>query len=317
MCPVDSKGGISIMTALISLSTTPQAQRPLLSILDGVHQGVALSLDQPVYVLGAGLHCDLVLSDPGIADEHLHLRMTERELAIEARGGDVRVVRGGQSINVPTGSGHRARLPVDIHIGAARLQIEQVGPATGTTNAPRRDDSRWLWMVALVALLLGGSAFALQSAPERSQPALAVASRVATTASQPVLTLKEARTWLEAQLRSDGFPAITLETAGDQLLAKGVFDRPLKSRWADLQQRFDQRFGGQVILRSSVTQRADIAAPRVRFQAVWFGTDPYVISDSGKRLYPGAALPDDWVLERIDPDAVVLSRGDERFSLTL
>ncbi len=71
------------------------------------------------------------------------------------------------------------------------------------------------------------------------------------------------------------------------------------------------------MLNPRVAVRADAARPRVRFQAVWFGANPYVINDSGKRLYPGAALADNWVLERIENNQVILARGEERFTFTL
>jgi hypothetical protein len=304
------------MTALISLSSPLNNRSPVLSILDGLHQGVTLSLDKPFYSLGAGLHCDLVFSDSNIADEHLHLRIYDRDVTIEARGGDVRVMRGAHSISVPMGSGHRARLPLQLGIGAARLSVVPAEPRAYATIKPQLNTNHWPWMIAVVALLLGGSAFAFKSKPGRSQLPATVATQPSKSTMRPELTLEQARDWLEKQLRAEGLRAITLRVEDDQLIATGVFERPLKNHWVDLQQRFDQQFGNQVMLRSNVTQRPEIIAPRVRFQAVWFGPDPYVISDSGKRLYAGAALPDDWVLERVDPDAVILSRGDERFNLT-
>ena len=84
-----------------------------------------------------------------------------------------------------------------------------------------------------------------------------------------------------------------------------------------VQQAYDARFAQQVVLHPNVVARAEIAKPRVRFQAVWFGEKPYVINESGKRLYPGAALADDWTLERIERDQVILARGEERFTFTL
>ncbi|WP_442777753.1 SctD/MshK family protein, partial [Pseudomonas syringae pv. coryli] len=56
---------------------------------------------------------------------------------------------------------------------------------------------------------------------------------------------------------------------------------------------------------------------RVRLQAVWFGRNPYVIDEHGKRVYPGAMLADDWTLESIEGDQVRLVRGQERFAFTL
>jgi len=308
------------MTALISVSSTPDSRSPVLSVIDGLHQGVALSLDQPVYTLGSALQCDLVLGDAGIADEHLRLRINERDVAIEALGGDVLVVgKGAAPVTLAMGSGHRARWPVEVRIGGARLTLAKPESAASapTRRLPTPSETRWLWIAALVALLLGGSAFALQEKPAALLSTVAVAP-VQTVAPQPVqFTLAQARQWFEQQLQAEGLRSVTLSEAGDQLLAHGSVEKAMKARWATLQQSFDQRFGRQWMLRSSVTVRPEIVPPRVRFQAVWFGNEPYVINDNGKRLYPGAALPDNWVLERIDAHEVVLARGEERFTLTL
>ncbi|MFJ3007452.1 FHA domain-containing protein [Pseudomonas fluorescens] len=305
------------MTALISLPLTPDSQFPVLSIIEGLHQGVALALDKPLYALGSALHCDLVLSDSGIADEHLYLRLTERELAIEARGGDVVVVCAGRAIKVPLGCGHRARLPVEVRVGEACLRLSR---AHSQADAAQRSGQRYTLEgmrglgLGTLMLLLVGSAFAFQS---KSMPERAPSTAAVTSSAAPPLTPAQARQWVQQQLNAEGLQAITLTETSDQLFASGALEPRLKSNWTSLMQRFDERFGGQVSLRSNVTQRAPIAAPRVRFQAVWFGPDPYVINDSGKRLYPGAALPDNWVLEHIDSDQVVLARGDEHFKLTL
>ncbi|KJZ64582.1 SctD/MshK family protein [Pseudomonas fluorescens] len=308
------------MTALISLSSPSDFRSPALSVVGGVHQGVVLSLDKPLYTLGSALHCDLVLSDADIAKEHLLLRVSDHEVAIEARGGDVLVVgKGAQPVSLLMGSGHRTRLPVEIHIGSVRLSLTQAeNPARAAPSARRLTSTReigWLCLCALTVLLLGGSAFALQDKPDQVLPS--VAATPAPLASPMAVTMAQARQWVEQRLQAEDMHSVVLAEAGDQLVAMGSVERSKKSRWSALQQAFDQRFGAQWNLRSSVTVRAEIAAPRVRFQAVWFGNDPYVINDNGKRLFPGAALPDNWVLERIEAHEVVLSRGEERFTLTL
>lgn len=136
-----------------------------------------------------------------------------------------------------------------------------------------------------------------------------------TTAAKP--SRAEAKAWFEGQLQAAHLDAVKVNDIDGQLNAVGSFERAQKPQWVALQQAFDQRYGQQIVLNPRVAVRADAARPRVRFQAVWFGANPYVINDSGKRLYPGAALADNWVLERIENNQVILARGEERFTFTL
>ena len=102
------------MTALISLGPVASAGAPTLTVTGGLHQGSSLVLDQPVYTLGADLAADLVLSDPGVAGLHVRLRFEGGQVAVEALGGDVLL---SANVRIPQGSGHRARLPLQLRIG--------------------------------------------------------------------------------------------------------------------------------------------------------------------------------------------------------
>ncbi|WP_242167350.1 MULTISPECIES: FHA domain-containing protein [unclassified Pseudomonas] len=295
------------MTALISLGPVAGIGAPTLTVTGGLHQGSSLVLDQPVYTLGADLAADLVLSDPGIAGLHLRLRFEGDQVAVEALGGDV-LLSG--NVRIPHGSGHRARLPVQLRLGAAGVSLALPEGAQKPSDARRPFTP---WSVAIVLLFLCAGALAVRNDAPIAQTAV-------TAADVPVLKKPPrelAKAWLEQQLQAAHLDAIKVTNANGQLSAVGSFEQSQKPQWLALQQAFDQRYGQQIVLNPRVAVRADAARPRVRFQAVWFGTHPYVINDSGKRLYPGAALADNWVLERIENNQVILARGEERFTFTL
>ncbi|QHD10125.1 SctD/MshK family protein [Pseudomonas sp. R76] len=295
------------MTALISLGPVAGIGAPTLTVTGGLHQGSSLVLDQPVYTLGADLAADLVLSDPGIAGLHLRLRFEGDQVAVEALGGDV-LLSG--NVRIPHGSGHRARLPVQLRLGAAGVSLALPEGAQKPSDARRPFTP---WIVAIVLLFLCAGALAVRNDAPMAQTAV-------TAADVPALkkpSRELAKAWLEQQLQAAHLEAIKVTNANGQLSAVGSFEHSQKPQWLALQQAFDQRYGQQIVLNPRVAVRADAARPRVRFQAVWFGTHPYVINDSGKRLYPGAALADNWVLERIENNQVILARGEERFTFTL
>ena len=294
------------MTALISLGPVAATGAPTLTVTGGLHQGSSLVLDQPVYTLGADLAADLVLSDPGVAGLHLRLRFEGGQVAVEALGGDV-LIAG--NVRIPQGNGHRARLPVQLRIGTAGVSLAMPGGAEKPVPASRTL-TPWIVATALLFICAGALAFRSEAPP---QPATAV------TAVAPLKTpsREQAKAWLEQQLQAARLDTVKVSNSNGQLSATGTFEQSQKPQWLAVQQAFDQRYGQQIVLNPRVAVRADAARPRVRFQAVWFGANPYVINDSGKRLYPGAALADNWVLERIENNQVILARGEERFTFTL
>lgn len=314
------------MTALTFFATAPVVAAtgkalPVLGITHGLHQGVCLSLDKPVYMLGSAANADLLLSDAGIAERHVALRFTEGQVAVEAIGGDV-FVRGrrAREILIPAGKGHRAHLPVDIRIGEARLTLSHgaasVEPIAAAVTSPPQRRTRWFIALLLMFLCVGAFAFRDESV---APLALSTAAKVAPPTEHPesTRTVAQAKAWLEQQLGVLGLHHIKVGEVDGQLSAHGFYGPTQKSQWLGLQQAFDSRFGQKVLLLPDVVARHEIAKPRVRFQAVWFGDNPYVINDNGERLYPGAALSDNWMLERIENHEVVLARGEERFTLTL
>lgn len=300
------KGASSNMTALILLDPVAAAGAPTLTVTSGLHQGSSLVLDRPAYTLGADPAADLVLSDPGIAGLHLRLRFEGGQVAVEALGGEV-LIAG--NVRIPQGSGHRARLPLQLRIGAAGVSLALPARAEKPLAAPRKLTP---WIVATALLFICAGALAV-----RSDPPLAPAPAVIDVPTVKAPSREQAKAWLEQQLQAAQLEGVKVSNDNGQLNATGSFEHAQKAQWLALQQVFDQRYGQQIVLNPRVAVRADAARPRVRFQAVWFGTNPYVINDIGKRLYPGAALADNWVLERIENNQVILARGEERFTFTL
>lgn len=323
-----SHTGNSIMTALISLTSMPGAvpgsaaqskSTPVLSITHGLHQGVCLALDKSVYIIGSAASADLLLSDSGIAQRHMALRFADGQVAVEALGADVSVFsQHAREIRIPAGKGHRARLPLDIRLGTARLTLTHDSdplakpPAEQVAPFWQRKPQ---WVVALVLMFLCVGAFAFRGEP---LPALALpAPQTPPLSNERAQTVTQAHAWLDQQLRAANLDKIKVSEIDGQLNVAGSFEPAQKTQWTQVQQAFDGRFGQQVVLHPNVVAGTEVAKPRVRFQAVWFGANPYVINDSGKRLYPGAALADNWTLQSIENNQVILARGEERFTFTL
>ncbi len=58
-----------------------------LRVLDGRHQGAALPLFGEQWSIGAHVDADLVLSDPGVAEQHARLRLIDSNWSVQAEAG--------------------------------------------------------------------------------------------------------------------------------------------------------------------------------------------------------------------------------------
>ncbi|RML36091.1 hypothetical protein ALQ97_03487 [Pseudomonas savastanoi pv. glycinea] len=302
------------MTALISLSGTPDASVQesgvaRLEILHGLHQGVSLLLDNPVYVIGSAAPADLVLGDADVAEQHVRLRFSVEHVAIEALGDDVTVFDS---------LGQRISLPVELLVGQSRLCLRSTQSARPIPAVSRRLVLlKWPALAALLLLVTCATAFAFRAPAESARHSIADSVPGSSTPVKSAPTLTQARSWLEGALQDARLTQLRVEEQGGQLSVEGAFPAAQKSSWLQIQQAFDTRFGQHIVLTPNVQASTALAAPRVRFQAVWFGRNPYVIDEHGKRVYPGALLPDNWRLESIEGNQVRLVRGDERFAFTL
>lgn len=302
------------MTALISHLDNPANVTPtataVLHIVQGVHQGVALSLDRDHYTIGRAGTTDLVLHDDGVADRHVRLRLDNQRVSVEALDGDVNVRHAdGASLNLPKGHGHLARLPVVVQVGQARLSIRATASHSATPRWRTPQSA-----IGVVLLLVCGAVWAFH------QPAVedfSVTLPPPAAAAKQAPSLATAKGWLAGQIQQAGLSGIRVEEDGQRLSASGSYPPARKGAWEQLQRDFDSRFGQDLVLEGQVSQAVPVQAPRVRFQAVWFGKGPYVIDGSGRQLFPGAALEDRWVLQAIEDGKVVLTRGDERYTFTL
>jgi type III secretion protein D len=65
-----------------------------LRVLDGLHQGAALPLFGEQWSIGAHTDADLLLHDPGIAEQHARLRLIEANWSVQAEAGLLRGADG-------------------------------------------------------------------------------------------------------------------------------------------------------------------------------------------------------------------------------
>ena len=292
----------------LPLSVSPPL--PELNVLTGAHAGVIVALESTTVRIGTLEDCDIVLRDPDIQSVHLTLHMHRRFLAIEATGGDVQV----GSARVRQGHGYRCRLPVELRIGQTSMRLAY---RPGVDNGSRRKSAQWS-AIGLVGLLIvavclwqSRSGSSAAPAPEIAPTASLPANRVASP-SQPDLQVA-----LRDRLDQAGLQQLTIDSQANSVRVSGSVDSDQRARWIEVQNWYDRTWGNVPVLRNDVLLAPPPSPPRVHFRAVWLGPQPYVIGARGERLYPGAALADGWVLQRIETDRLILARQGREFELTL
>ncbi|WP_110643660.1 FHA domain-containing protein [Salinicola sp. CPA57] len=300
-----------------------------LTVTAGLHRGAAVDLTDTVCRIGSQDTADVLLSDAGIAPEHLVLRFHGRQMAVEAVGGDI-VINGR---TVTQGTGLRSELPAELCCGGVTLTLSRPEAPAIMPTLPRLPPLSPRWrtslnrgatMLALVATL---GVLAVYEFIDVNQAGANIGGyplrakldpQVLEGVSQMVADARPGQAEaLRQHLADAGLASLSVTDHGAYLSVSGDYAANQVDAWHQTQRWFDQHFGSHQVLLNTARPRVAPARPDLKLQAVWLGTNPYVIDNRGKRLYPGAALASGWVISAIQPEQVLLRRGDDQFALTL
>lgn len=288
-----------------------------LDVLSGIHRGVQAPIENDACTIGSSPSCDLVLGDRDIAAQHLQLRFYGKQVAVNAVGGNV-LIEGRPTLE--RGFGCRANLPITLVVGETKLRIGRNASAAPMTK-------RWgpFAAVALLALVMT-PIVAVQAGitgllPQRADAQASDPGEALTVASLPmrpaIQTDEEVVAGLREKLAEADLAGLGISSDGRRIDVSGQVPEERLSTWREIQQWFDRSHGGRYVLTSMVSAAAVTDAPRFVFQAVFFGTNPYVVDARGERRYPGASLQDGWMLKSIDKGQILVVRGNQEFKLTL
>lgn len=313
-----------------------EAIQPQLEIVEGLHTGVRLDLDDGEYSLGPTPNCDIVLRDKGVLPQHAVLRIERGQVRVEATGGDLLV----GEVKVTTGHGCHVRMPAVITLGEAALRLSRgaetdatlfsrMRTATkGLSNRPMEVAGSVLFCAVAVAAL---SHLPSQSTPEseRTQIPISTETVPASLADDNAVdppreamaavpagsaAVKQAADEFDSRLRAAGIQSLKVEAEDGRVAARGRLTNGQAAQWAVIQRWFDQTYGSQVVLTANVVIGNN--GPLLRLQAVWYGERPYIIADNGAHYYEGGVLDSGWIVTRISDERVLLSKDNETFALT-
>jgi hypothetical protein len=303
-----------------------------LNVLSGIHEGVSIPIGYGEYSIGSVPDADIVLRDDGVAPYHVIIRFEKTDLRVEAVGGDILI--DGETLE--GGHGCRVRLPSELTIGQASIQLSRDGhQAELTERIPVL--AHFAKYPAVVTLGAAGLAAVLaavtifQSGDPVNGPlkslstaatapsSLSVTGSVPGPAAPPAITSPEASAVLDAlkvKLDEAGMQAMKVSANGGQISVAGQIPESQAESWASVQRWFDQNHAPKFVMTANIAIGEAVARPALRLQAVWYGERPYIITDSGLRHYEGAILDNGWVLQQIRESGVVLRKDRERLTLT-
>jgi type III secretion protein D len=150
-------------------------------------------------------------------------------------------------------------------------------------------------------------------APPGNRPA---APQSTTARAKPVLpsqVASEAATAFKRDIEKAGLLNIALEPGSGVVTASGTVEPDAAGQWLALQQRFDERYMGEITVINGVTVKAE-KLPVLEVQAVWRGPNPHVVI-RGQKYLVGAVLDNGWAVKRIEPDRILLERQGRQLAV--
>ncbi|MEB0108526.1 MULTISPECIES: FHA domain-containing protein [Pseudomonas] len=294
-----------------------------LRVLNGQRQGAALPLFGEQWSIGAHPDADLMLNDPGIAEQHARLRLADSQWSVQAEAGLLHDAQGQVLAQIAS-----LALNVPFSVGAIRLYVSLADqpwpetPAPAPAPAPRaseasptlqlssisnRQQKRLISAVLLVAVI--GVVVSMVSSGERDaqaslMPPVAVKQQLASPfeVRQQLLKMLSER---ELSQR------VSLEVINGQIALNGVVSPDDMELVARMLSRFGELFDSAVPVISRVRAR-DGALPFKIVQIVG-GPNGHVVLEEGSRLFVGDEV-DGLRLVLIDNTKVVFD-GAQRYEV--
>lgn len=288
----------------VAAAAGPATTDCVLTIVSGPQAGACLSLGAGAHRVGGDLENDVVVSDAALAAGHFEIEHGNGTV-LRACSTVLRLADGSQL-------SEGGLMPVagmcHFHMGGTEFRLAAAAPAGA--RSPRRLAAPAAAIAACVAAVLVMSAPGAESNAALGQPPRTAAPDVTTAPSAT-----EVAAALGDRLAGAGLAGLQPAVGTDGTVAvSGSVSPDQKTGWAEVRRWFDSRYGGRVMLVDRVGTTVAVAPLSVA--AVRPGGDaPFVIDQSGRRLFIGSAVADGWVVAAIDPTHVTVRRNAETLAV--
>ncbi|WP_338481042.1 FHA domain-containing protein [Pseudomonas trivialis] len=294
-----------------------------LRVLNGQRQGAALPLFGEQWSIGAHPDADLMLNDPGIAEQHARLRLADSQWSVQAEAGLLHDAQGqvlaqiaSLVLNAPFSVG-AIRLCVSLAdqpwpethgpVPAPAPRASEASPTLQLSSISNRQQKRLISAVLLVAVI--GVVVSMVSSGERDAQASLMPPVVV---KQQLASPFEVRQQLLKMLSERELSQrVSLEVINGQIALNGAVSPDDMELVARMLSRFGELFDSAVPVISRVRAR-DGALPFKIVQIVG-GPNGHVVLDEGSRLFVGDEV-DGLRLVLIDNTKVVFD-GAQRYEV--
>ncbi|MDI3186403.1 FHA domain-containing protein [Pseudomonas paracarnis] len=294
-----------------------------LRVLDGQRQGAALPLFGEQWSIGAQADADLVLNDPGVAEQHALLRFFEANWSVQAQAELLYGAAGQAMAQIPN-----LALNVPFLVGSVRLCVtladqpwpEPVAPAAAAVPSP--DESAQALMLSAIApsqqkrlislVLVMAIIIAVVGMVSTGEHEAQASLMPAVAGKQELASPIDVRQQLVKMLGERELnPRIGLQVINGQVVLSGDVSQEDVELVSRMLSRFGEQFDSAVPVISRVRVR-DEALP-FRIVQIVGGPNGHVVLEEGSRLFLGDQI-DGLRLVLIDNSKVVFD-GAQRYEV--
>jgi type III secretion protein D len=279
-------------------------------VLSGLYSGLTGHAICGTSLIGSGLDADIVFVEQGLEPHHFRATFLCDSVEIEALATGISF-EGSESV----AAGERGvfSLPVVMHAGAMSIRWSVQDSVQADSTGPSRVS---ILAVAIVVLSLLGMG-ALSTIFFRNAGAGAASTdSAASVEAVPKLVLNRpddrttdaAAGALQEEVDRSGLLNIKVNSRLGVVSAEGSVSPAMVRRWQEIQQWFDHRTNGTLMLLNEVTVKEEKAPSSIAVEAVWHGAQPYLLI-GGQKYFVGAQLNDGWIVNHIEERGVLLSRN--------
>ncbi|MGV7213421.1 SctD/MshK family protein [Bradyrhizobium sp. UFLA05-112] len=292
-----------------------ETNSPHFEVLSGLYCGVTGKTGMGPSLIGSGLDADLVFIEQGLEPHHVRVTPHRNSIEIEAFATEVGIegretISPNERVLVP--------LPTVMHLGemSIRWSIEGTKQTAST--------GRWLATIALASVLISSVAVgAVSTSFSQSDEVVGLSADVGRgneVATKPTpkapyaLMTDAAAEELQQEVERAGLFDIKVGSGAGVVTADGTVTPASLPKWQELQQRFDDHGNGAYVLINTVAVKQEKAPSSIAVEAVWRGSDPYLVI-AGQKYFVGALLNNGWTVNGIEEGRVLLSRNGRLVAL--
>ncbi|OPY95983.1 hypothetical protein A5906_05190 [Bradyrhizobium sacchari] len=285
-------------------------------VLSGLYTGLKGKTAGGESIVGSGLDADMIFVEQGLELHHLRIIAQSDSIEVEALAPNISL-EGRASLT----SGERVRVPLPaiVHAGAMsiRWSTEDFEPAASSRRSRRPIVALSLILLSAVAI---GTVSTIVDLGDRAEAPSAESSRAVEIAAKPTVDHSDARTAdemaasLRQQIEQEGLLDVKIGRGPGVVTAEGTIAPNFVAKWKEIQQWFDRQTNGAPPLVNAVTVKEEKTPSSIAVQAVWRGSEPYLLI-AGQKYFVGALLSNGWTVDRIEDGRVLLSRNGRSAAL--